>query len=90
MISQTMQEIITFQPLITDQAQLIKIISDQLGIDMEPINITSPLITVDNEFNTLYIIISYNEMCLKKTKNLEQNIKKMKESLEEYFIRSYP
>jgi hypothetical protein len=82
MISQTMQEIITFPPLITDQAQL--------GIDMEPINITSPLITIDNEFNTLYIVISYNEMCLKKTKNLEQNIKKMKESLEEYFIRSYP
>ena len=87
-----MQEIITFQPLITDQAQLGIDSNNIEGVynDMEPINITSPLITIDNEFNTLYIVISYNEMCLKKTKNLEQNIKKMKESLEEYFIRSYP
>jgi hypothetical protein len=60
MISQTMQEIITFQPLITDQAQLIKIISDQLGNNIEGvyINITSPLITVDSDFNTLYIVIN--------------------------------
>lgn len=105
MASNTLYETIIFPPLIIDQAHLIKVISDQLGVDSSsidgvyedistPVNITSPRIVMNDDygdgFDDLYVTISHHDIVLKKLKDFEQMVKKMHESLEKYLIESSP
>ena len=102
MAANALYEKITFPAVINDQAHLIKIISDQLGVnpssiegvydDMEPINITRPCFMGDEcgGFDNLYIVISYSDIVLKKNKDFEMKVAKMRKSLETYLIKSKP
>jgi len=102
MAANALYEKITFPAVINDQAHLINIISDQLGVnpssiegvydDMEPINITSPRV-MDDEcggFDNLYIVISYSDIVMKKNKDFEKTVAKMRKSLETYLVKSKP